>query len=78
MMEQLLLIEEKYRAALATVRHIAGLKAAAGADGVIWLRGSFSSGKDGLLIRALPVTRTYMIDADGRLFPESKPTPVAV
>ncbi|RVU02899.1 hypothetical protein EOD41_02880 [Mucilaginibacter limnophilus] len=78
MMEQMLLIEEKYRPALVTVRHIAGLKAATSADGLIWLRGSFSSGKDGLLIRALPVTQNYWVDADGRLFPEGKPTPVAV
>lgn len=75
-MEKILVLEAKYKAALAAVRGIGGLKAAE-AEGLIWLRGIFEEDKTDPLIAGLPAVSVYTLDGDGLLFPAGKPTPVA-
>ncbi|RTQ48804.1 hypothetical protein EJV47_14455 [Hymenobacter gummosus] len=62
--------------ALAEVRPLPGLRAAAAPDGRLWLRGLPAAGELPLALRRLPAAAAYVLDATGRLFPPGRLTPV--
>ena len=75
--ERILVLADAQRAALGTVRDQPGLRAAPDAAGQLWLRGLPATGPLPLALRQLPALATYEADAEGRLFPNGKPTPTS-
>lgn len=74
MLEHVLYLATSDPAALAAVRAVPGLQAAAGAGG-LWLRGLPAAELLPLPLRALPAAGRYRLDAEGRLFAEGQATP---
>jgi hypothetical protein len=73
--ERILVLAATQRAALGTVRDQPGLRAADDGAGQLWLRGLPATGPLPLALRQLPALAGYEADAEGRLFPVSRPTP---
>jgi len=73
-MEQILILQNKDKAALGAVRCIAGLQAATQGD-QIWVRGIDVSTKD-LRIQQLPAIETCRLEKGDLLFPNEKITPI--
>lgn len=74
MKELVLVLESRYVDTLGTVRGIPGLKAAID-EGNIWLRGITPAAKPNSLLMSLPVSQSYVLDAEDRLFPAGSLTP---
>ena len=77
MTEHVLQLAAADHAALATVRHLPGLQAAAAPDGSVWLRGLPATSELPLALRQLPAQAAYLLDAQNRLFPSGRATPTA-
>jgi hypothetical protein len=73
--ERILMLAAAQRAALGTVRDQPGLRAAPDETGQLWLRGLPATSPLPLALRQLPALASYAADAEGRLFPDGKPTP---
>jgi len=74
MQEQIIILQNKDKAALGAVRCIAGLQAAV-QGGQIWVRGIDAATKD-LRVQQLPSMATCRLGEDDLLFPNDKITPV--
>jgi hypothetical protein len=77
MKELILVIENRYRHALGTVRGIPGLKAAMDGDN-IWVRGIMPGNKPDVQLNSLPVLLSYELDTENRLFPAGGLTPTGI
>jgi hypothetical protein len=75
MSEQVIFLKSDYKDRLGSVRHIPGWAAATNAEG-IWLKGPQNNSSLQTALSSLPAETTYITDADGRLFPAGKRTPV--
>jgi hypothetical protein len=74
--ERVLVLAVSDRDTLGGVRGVSGLQAAEAA-GELWLRGLPATGELPLVVRSLPATAAYALDAQGRLFPLGSLTPTA-
>ncbi|MGI4759170.1 MAG: hypothetical protein ACRYF0_00585 [Janthinobacterium lividum] len=74
--ERVFVLAAADRQTLGGVRAVPGLQAAEAA-GELWLRGLPATGELPLVVRALPATAAYELDAQGRLFPLGSLTPTS-
>lgn len=76
MQETILILEEKDKEALASIRCVEGLFAAMD-NGYVWVRG-INATNLGSRIKQLPVKRTFIIDQQNQLFHPGALTPVEI
>jgi hypothetical protein len=77
MKDSVILLKNKFRDRLGSIRNVPGWKAAAD-EGEIWLRGPVNNGPFQNALSSLPAEANYLMDDDGRLFPVGKQTPVRI
>jgi len=75
MMDSVILLNEKYKDRLGSIRQLPGLKATTNSSG-IWLKGPGNNGVFQTALNSLPAAANYVVDDKGRLFPRGKQTPV--
>jgi hypothetical protein len=67
----------KFEDQIGHIRTVKGWKVALHRE-QIWLKGPLDSGKDQILIHSLPITSSYELDVERRLFPIGQLTPIAL
>lgn len=77
MRESVILVKNKYRDRLGSIRNVPGWKAAAD-ETEIWLKGPVSNGAFQNALSSLPAEANYFMDDDSLLFPVGKQTPVRI
>jgi len=75
MKESVLLLETKYAESLGALRNVPHWRAAAKGEQT-WLRGPIDNGVFQRSLNSLPLVASYFLDAENRLFPKGKKTPV--
>ena len=76
-MESVIVLAAAHIDQIGHIRAVPGWKAAIHKD-EIWLKGPLDNENSQLLLRSLPMLRSYEVDEQNRLFPNRKLTPVAL